>query len=129
MFTRLRYAAHVLSSPVASVPAHERPDITFEDVKPSKVSAASRMIAKSLEILIVSGAVGYGSASFISRAFMQKEANVTGIAAVVGSLCTLILNHFHERLNRKIGEKLRISDRLAPYFGRKIAKAYHILRG
>jgi hypothetical protein len=128
MFSRIRYAAHVLSSPTISVPLTDRPDIVFEDVKPQEVTAASKRIAKAFEVLLISIPAGMVSVTLYER-FSQAHLSVTGLAAAVASIATFFLSQWYDRINAKIGERLKISERIAPYVGHRLARAIRILRG
>jgi hypothetical protein len=129
MFTRIRYAAHVLSSPTTALQPHERPDIVFEDAKPQEVTAASKRIAKLIEILLISLLVSSVSVHFISAFFAQKNANLTGITATMAALLAIVLDHLRATINSKIGEKLKIGERISPYVGHRLARTYRIIRG
>jgi hypothetical protein len=127
MFTRIRYAAQVLSS--CPAPGHDRPDIVFEEVKPIEASRASRMIGNFIEIFIVSLLVGSIAAPLLFRLWpTQNFADVNRLTAVVAAMVAILLSQLFEHFKAQVGRHLRIGERVAPYFGHKITDAIKTLR-
>lgn len=128
MFSRIRYAAHVLSS--SPVNPYEHADIAFEEEKPVETNRVSRAIGGLIEILVVSLVIGTIAAPLFVRLWpVHPTANVNHITAVVASIITMLFMHFFERFKSEIGKHLKIGQKVAPYFGHKITEAYKILRG
>ncbi len=127
MFSRIRYAAQVLSSSPAS--AHERPDISFEEERPVEVTRASKIIGGFIELFVVSIAIGAIAAPFLVRFWpAQKMANVNELTAIVAAMVAMLFTHFFERFKEQIATHFRIGERVAPYFGHRITEAIRTLR-
>jgi hypothetical protein len=128
MFSRIRYAAHVLSS--SPVNPYEHADIAFEEEKPVEITRVSRAIGGLIEIIVVSLVIGTIAAPLFVRLWPAGPiANVNHMTAVVASMLAMLFTHFFERFKSEIGNRLKIGQRVAPYFGHKITEAFKILRG
>jgi hypothetical protein len=126
MFSRIRYAAHVLSS--SPVNPYEHADIAFEEEKPVEITRVSRIIGGLIEVIVVSLVIGTIAAPLFVRLW-PIHANVNSMTAVVASILAMLFTHFFERFKSEIGNQLKIGQRVAPYFGHKITEAFKILRG
>jgi hypothetical protein len=128
MFSRIRFAAHVIATPVIRVPDHAVPDIVFKDVGPQELTRASKAVAKVLEVLLIACVIGFSSAKLLVFLFARQHA-IVGVAASVSSILTFVLYQFYDRFNTRLLEYLKVSERLAPYVGHRLAKTFHVLRG
>ncbi len=130
MFSRIRYAARVLSYSPPKVDKYDEPDIVFEEEPRQEVTKLSKVIGSLVEVFLVSLTIGLVSAPVIHRLFPNKEkvglATATGIAAAI---LAFIAQRFLADLNARIRLKLKIGERIAPYFGHKILRTVQTLRG
>ncbi len=126
MFSRIRYAARVLSYSPPKVDNYDEPDIVFEEEPREELTKLSKVIGSLVEVFLVSLTIGLVSAPVIHRLFPAKEkvglATATGIAAAI---LAFIAQHFLADLRLK----LKIGERVAPYFGHKILRTVQTLRG
>jgi hypothetical protein len=130
MFSRIRYAAKVLTYSAPKVSRFDEPDIVFEDESRPEVTKLSKVIGSLVEILLVSVAIGLVSAPLVHGIFPAKErAGVATITGVIAALLAFLSQHFLSDLNNRIRLKLKIGEKLAPYLGHKILKTMHTLRG
>ncbi len=128
MFSRIRYAAHVLSS--SPVNPYEHADIAFEEEKPVEVTRVSRAIGGLIEIIVVSFVIGIIAAPLLVRLWhLPVSGNVSHVTAFVASVLAMLFSHFFERFKTEIGNRLGIGQTVAPYFGHKIAEVFKTLRG
>lgn len=130
MFSRIRYAARVLSYSPPKVERCDEPDIVFEEEPRLGISKVSKAIGTFIEILIVAVPIGTVAFPVIHFLFPDKEsaslATITGIAA---AFLSILGYHILERINVIIRLKLKIGERIAPYFGHKITRTVQVLRG
>ncbi len=130
MFNRVRYAAKVLSDSPPKPNKFDSPDIVFEDVSPPEVTKVSKGIGAFIEIVMISTVVGLISGPVIHRMFPGKAQSglmvITGIAA---SFLAILANRLIEDLNIRLRLKLKIGERIAPFFGHKIVRAVRTLKG
>jgi|SRR5579864_5218250 len=127
MFNRIRYAAHVLSS--TPVNPYERLDIAFEEEKPVEVTGASRIIGGLIEIVVVSILIGTISVHFLGHLWpVRTVAHVNEATAIIAAILGMLAIHFFEQFKAELGRRLRIRDKVAPYFGHRITHAIRILR-
>jgi hypothetical protein len=130
MFSRIRYAAKVLSYSRPKVSKFDDPDLVFEEQYQSQVSKASARIGEFIEILIVASGVGFFVGPALLRIFPAKPtASLLTITGITVSIVSILANRVIEDINTRIRLQLKIGERLAPYFGHKITKAVQILRG
>jgi hypothetical protein len=128
MFSRIRYAAHVLSS--SPVNPYEHPDIAFEDEEPVEINRVSKAIGGLVEIVVVSFVIGIFAVPVLTRMWpLHTIANANETTAVIASILGMLTLHFFERIKSAIGNHLKIGEKVAPYFGHKISEAYKTLRG
>ena len=128
MFSRIRYAAHVLSSP--RVDPYEHADIAFEEEKPVEITRVSRAIGGLLEIIVVSLVIGIFAAPLLTRVWpFRITANVNETTAIIAAILGMLAMHCFERVKSEISKHLQIGEKIAPYFGHKIAETYKIIRG
>ncbi len=130
MFSRIRYAARVLTYSPPKVEKCDEPDIAFEEESRLETSKVSKYIGTSIEILVVSVTMAMVAFPVVRFLFPAKQnaglATMTGIAA---SLLSIVGYHILDKLNVVIRLKLKIGERIAPYFGHKITRAMQALRG
>jgi len=127
MFSKIRYAAHVLSSSPAN--PYERPDITFEAEEPVEVTRVSGAIGGLIEVIVVSFLIGIFAAPLLVRLWPARPvANLDHLTAVVAALLAFLASNLFERFKAHIAGSLKIGQRIAPYFGHKIANTSKILR-
>jgi hypothetical protein len=130
MFSRIRYAARVLSYSPPKVSKCDEPDIVFEEEYRPEISKLSRAIGTLIEVFVVSVTMGLVAFPLVHFLFPAKEnaslATITGIAA---AFLAALGSHIFERLNRIVRLNLKIGERIAPYFGHKITRVVHALRG
>jgi hypothetical protein len=127
MFSRIRYAAQVLSS--SPVAPHENPDIAFEEEPSVAVSKLSRAIGGFLELFVVSVVIGFIAAPFLGNLWPVKTfSGANRVTAVIAAILALLVSQTFERVKIQLGSQLRIGERIAPYFGHKIAAAIRTLR-
>ncbi len=130
MFSRIRYAARVLSYSPPKVDKCDEPDIAFEEESRLEISKVSKVIGTFIEILIVSVTLGMVAVPAIHFLFPAKQsaslATITGIAA---SFLSILFYRILDRLNVIVRLKLKIGERIAPYFGHKITRTVQALRG
>jgi len=130
MFSRIRYAARVLSYSPPKVDKCDEPDIAFEEESRLEISKVSKVIGTFIEILIVSVTLGMVAVPAIHFLFPAKQsaslATITGIAA---SFLSILFYRILDRLNVIVTLKLKIGERIAPYFGHKIMRTVQALRG
>ena len=128
MFSRIRYAAHVLSS--SPVNPYEHAGIAFVEEKPVRITRVALAIGSFIEITIVSFIVALVASPLVTRVWPGKQvAGVNSLTAFVASMLGLLGYIFFERFKSEIASRLRIGQRIAPYFGHKITDAIRILRG
>ncbi len=130
MFSRIRYAARVLSYSPPKVDKCDEPDIVFEEESRPETNNISKVIGTFIEILVVSVTVGMVAFPVVHFLFPAKQnaslATITGIAA---SVLSIVGYHILDKLNVSLRLKLKIGERIAPYFGHKILRTIHTLRG
>ena len=130
MFSRIRYAARVLSYSPPKVSRYDEPDIVFEEESHPEITKVSRVIGTSIEIFVISVTVGMIAYPTIRILFPAKQTaglgTITGIAA---AFLSILGYHILEKLKATLGMKLKIGERIAPYFGHKITRAIQALRG
>ena len=130
MFSRIRYAARILSYSPPKVDKCDEPDIAFEEESRLEISKVSKVIGTFIEILIVSVTLGMVAVPAVHFLFPAKQnvslATITGIAA---SFLSILFYRILERLNVIVSLKLKIGERIAPYFGHKITRTVQALRG
>jgi hypothetical protein len=130
MFSRIRYAARILSYSPPKVDKCDEPDIVFEEESRLEASKISKYIGTSIEILAISVTFGLIAVPAVHFLFPAKEnaslATITGIAA---SILSILFYHILDRLNVIVRLKLKIGERIAPYFGHKITRTVQALRG
>jgi hypothetical protein len=130
MFSRIRYAAKVLSYSPPKTSEFDRPDIVFEDVSPPEVTKASMRIGTFIEILVVSIVVGAISGPTISRLFPGKpQSGLMAITGMAASFLAIMSHKLIRDLNDHIRLKLKIGEKIAPFFGHKIMRAVRTLKG
>jgi len=90
MFSRIRYAAKVLSYSSPKVSRFDDPDITFEEDSPQEVTKISAGIGTFIEIVLISLFIGFTVGRGLHRLFPAKEApsllTLTGIGAAILSI-------------------------------------------
>jgi hypothetical protein len=128
MLSRIRYAAHVLSSPRVS--PYEHADIGFEEEQPVVVSRVSRAIGGLVEVIVLSFVIGIFAAPFLTRVWpFHTIVDVNRTTAIIASTLGILATHSYERIKTEIQNHLKIGEKIAPYFGRKITETYKTLRG
>ncbi len=128
MFSRIRYAAHVLRS--SPINPYDHADIAFEEEQPVEVTRVSRIIGGMIEVIVVSLVIGLFAAPLLTRLWpLHTVANVSERTAIVAAILGMVFMHFFERIKSEIGNRLKIRDKVAPYFGHKITSAYRTIRG
>jgi hypothetical protein len=121
MFTRLRYAAGVLSRSVTS--PYEEPGVTFEEER-REANVASEKVGSLIGILIISLAVGVIGAPLLARIVPAKTmTSVTVVTSVIAALLAIALDHLRAWATARLGETV------APYFGHRITRAIRLIRG
>lgn len=126
MFNRIRYATHVLSS--SHVDPCEQPDIGFEQERPVETSRVSRYIGGLIEVLIVSLVIGAIAAPPLARLWPTRMFDLNRTTAVVAAILAMLATHYFERFKAAIGRRLKIGERVAPYFGHRITRTIKTLR-
>ncbi len=130
MFTRIRYAAKVLSYSPPKTSEFDRPDIVFEEVSPPEVTKVSKGIGTFIEIGLIAIVIGLVSGPIVHRIFPGKtQSSLMTITGVAASLLSILANQFIEDLNIRIRLKLKIGEKVAPFFGHKIMQAVRTLKG
>jgi len=130
MFNKIRYTAHVLSSSFPEKP-HPRdvPDIIFEKEDPITVSKISRVIGSLLGVFVLSIAVAM-VASRLNEVFPKLTTHsATRIGAIAAGFLALLWQRFVGDVHKKLEEHLKVGERIAPFFGHKIARTIQVLRG
>lgn len=130
MFTKIQYTARVLASSFPEKP-HPRdvPDIIFEKEDPIKVSKISSVIGSLLGVFVLSLAVAMVSSKLIAAFPKMTTHGVTTITAIAAGFLALLWQHFVSDVHKKLEAHLRVGERIAPYFGHKIARTISVLRG
>jgi hypothetical protein len=126
MFTRIKYAARVLSSPNKN--QFEEPDIVFQEEKAPQVSAISTRIAGFLEVLVVSIFLTWVLALFHVVLPFEQTAKLNGPTATLVFIFVVIVQQIWGKLHSVIGTRLQIRDRIAPFFGRRLTRVVTTLR-
>ena len=130
MFSRIRYAARVLSYSPPKVDKCDEPDIVFEEEQRLEIGSVSKVIGTFIEIVILSVAVGTFAFPAIHFLFPAKEnASLATITGITAAFLSMLGYHMLERLNIILRLKLKIGERIAPYFGHKITRVVQALRG
>jgi hypothetical protein len=130
MFNRIRYAAEVISYSPPKAHPRDVPDIVFEQETREDVSKMSKAIGGFVEIMLISIVIGVVAAPvshFILRG--HEHLSVTTIAGIAASLLTFGSQHLLHDLNARIRLKLKIGERIAPFFGHTIMRTVNTLRG
>jgi hypothetical protein len=129
MFTRIRYAAQVLSSSGAN-PWHT-PDIVFEEKPTAVISKLSIALGNLIELMVISVVIGLLAAPFIGGLVPLRKviSDVNHLTAVIATVLTFLATQWFEKIKEQIGKRLGIGEKVAPYFGHRIARTYRILRG
>jgi hypothetical protein len=125
MFSKIRHASQVLSS----VPKNprEEPDIVFEEQAPEEISFISKMIGGLVEIYILVVVVGIIGAPVFSK-FVPVHADTTTKTAILAVVLSLTLHQMWNGINESVRKRLKIGEKIAPFFGHKIVRAMKILR-
>jgi hypothetical protein len=126
MFNRIRYAAHVLSS--SPVDPYGQPDIKFEKEQPVETTRVSRYIGGLIEVLIVSLVIGIIAAPPLARLWPARTFDLNRTTAVVAAILGMLAMHYFEKFKAAIGRRLKIGEKLAPYFGHRITRTITTLR-
>ena len=130
MFSRIRYAARVLSYSPPKVDKCDEPDIVFEEETRLETSKVSKVIGTFIEIFVIS--VTFGTVAFPLVHFLFPAKESTGLATMTGiaaAFLSILGFHIVDRLNMVIRLKLNIGEKIAPYFGHKITRARQAFRG
>ena len=130
MFNRLRYTARVLSPSFPEKPkACDTPDITFEHENPIEVSRVSLVIGSLLGVFAVS--LGVGEIVYLIASAFPKVTthSATTISAIAAGLLAILWQHVVNGVHARLLEHLKVGERIAPYFGRKITRTIQALRG
>jgi hypothetical protein len=126
MFNRLRYSMRVLST--RENDPFNAPDISFTDEKKPEISRISKAIAGLIEALVVSALVGTVISVFHDRLPFNKDFKVTGIAAAVVFIALVLYQTLIGRIHNTVEKQLRIGERIAPFFGRRITRVIDVIR-
>lgn len=127
MFQRLRQTIEVFTARKPA--AHQVPDIVFVEEQKEEFSKLSKTIGKLMEaslLALIAGTVGYYAELIAPKHTTLSVGTITGLATAAVFWVT---NQFIHNLNVKVGLKLRIGERLDPYFGHRLYETYRILRG
>src|ERR1700688_2801907 len=105
MFSRIRYAAHVLSS--SPVNPYEHADIVFEEERPVEITRVSRAIGGLIEVIVISFVIGVFAAPVLVRPWrLPTSMNVNHLTAFLASLLGMLFTHFYDRFKSEIGNRL-----------------------
>lgn len=127
MFNRIRYAAHVLSSPQAD--PYGQPDVRFEAEESVEVNRISRRIGGLVEVFIIGSVIGIVAAPILVHVWpLRTIENVSNATAVVAAIVGILISQFFEKVKTEVVSRLHIGERIAPYFGHKITNAVKVLR-
>jgi len=126
MFSKIRHASQVLSSVPKNL--REEPDIVFEEQAPQEISSVSRRIGGLVELYVLAVVIGIIGAPLFSK-FVPVHADVTTKTAIVAVVLTFTGHHLWNGINESIRKRLKIGEKIAPFFGYKIVRAMRILRG
>lgn len=130
MFRHVREVVRVLTYKPTSEEVSAAADVVFvsePSEPPPKISLA---IIAALEALVFAFIFGYLSAFLAKLVLPEKPVASVG---VIGGAAVLVLRvlgdrHLHS-LGAKVKLRLRIGERLAPYFGRRMERTYRVLKG
>ncbi len=125
MFSKLRYAARVLSASESN--RFEEPDITFVEEKAPQVSKVSRVISVFVEIMVVSALISTVLSVFANHIPFHTDLKITGVAGAVVVLLTLLFQQLMTNLHNRVGQQLKIGEKVAPFFGRRITRVVQLL--
>jgi hypothetical protein len=127
MFRRLRYAAQVIRPPKQA--PHTTPDVLFIEEPPGRVSRTSALIGMTLEALVLVLVASYLGEHLLRALSGGRTTLATGrVLAIVASLLSLLGWQVVERLKLAAQARLRLGERIAPYFGHKLEEARRVLR-
>jgi hypothetical protein len=130
MFSRIRYAAEVLSYSPPKVHPREQPDIVFQDEERCEITKTSLLIGTFIEILLVSTVIAFCSAPVMHFLFSGKpSASLLTITGFAASLLSIMGVRLFDKVNAHIRLQLKIGEKIAPYFGHKIVRTIQTLRG
>jgi len=133
MFSRIRYAAEVLSYCPPKIKPYDQPDIVFKEEERLKIPKSSEVIGTLFEIFLISTVIGAASAVCAPfMHFLYTAKTSVGLVAITGfaaSLLSIIGMKILDTVNTHLRLQLKIGEKIAPYFGHKIARTIHILRG
>jgi len=128
MFNRIRYAAHVLSS--SPVNPYEHADIRFEEERPVEITRVSRSVGGIVEVILFSFVIGTFAAPLLAHLWplSKVSADVNRTTAILAAILGMLAMYCIDKFQAEIRRHLKIGDRVAPYFGRRIARTIKILR-
>jgi hypothetical protein len=130
MFNKLRYTARVLSSSFPEKPDPcDTPDIVFETENPIEVSRVSRTIGSLIGIFLLGVVIGTATSSLAAAFPKLTTHGVTTISAIVGGLLAILWQNLIRDAHSKLEAHLKVGERIAPYFGYKIARTINLLKG
>ena len=120
MFTRIRYTAKVLSA--SKINPYDEPDIAFEEESTEEASPVSKAVGSLVGILAISLAVGIIGAPLVAR-LLPVQGNTATVTGVIAASLAILLDHLRGRITARLGQ------RVAPYFGHRIARTVRTIRG
>jgi hypothetical protein len=129
MFRRIRETIEAFRS---DKPApHAVPDLIFVQEQKQELTSISRHIGRLFEGLLLTFAGGIvGEVAWKSLASKNLIHVSVGMTIGITSAISVWIGHaLLNRLNEKVRFKLKIGERLAPYFGHRLYETYRILKG
>jgi hypothetical protein len=127
LFSRIRLLVQAVRSEAPDLAS--TPDFVFEAEEPEKLSRVSLAIGGLIEVSAIAffgGWLGHRFAQLLLSGSSPQLSTVSGIAGaflgVAGLQCV-------DALNRRIQLRLRLGERLAPFFGHKVEEACRVLKG
>jgi hypothetical protein len=129
MFARLKETYRILSyrEPVTS-----GPDIVVVEETRPRVPRSSKIIATVIEAFVVVYMLGLAAgrvANILSHVPPTKVVSIATLAGALGALFSYLLHSVVTEVQKKIQTHLNLSDKLAPYFGRKLDSTFRVLSG
>lgn len=128
MLRRVRETIRILRKPSENL--FTKPDIVFSEEPEVRTSGISRVIGGFIEVAVLAFAAGYVG-SLVGHALFPKQTgfSVGTLSGIVAALLSLLGYQCLHVLNSKLQLRLKIGERIAPYFGHRLGRTYRTLKG
>lgn len=87
------------------------------------------MIGTFLGVLLFAVIVGELASGFTAAFPKMTTHGLTTISAILGGFLGICWQRFINDVHANLIQHLKVGERIAPYFGHKITRTIHILRG